>query len=57
MKKFDLPQDKNPSVITARIAFEEVLRNGARKMLQEAIENEVFEYIQHHQALRDEKNI
>jgi len=45
MKKFDLPQDKNPSGISPRCALEEVLRNGARKMLQEAIEAEVVEYI------------
>jgi hypothetical protein len=46
MKKFDLPQDKNPSEISPRSALDEVLRNGARKMLQEAIEVEVAEYIQ-----------
>ena len=41
MKKFDLPQDKNPSGISPRSALEEVLREGAKKMLQEAIETEV----------------
>jgi len=46
MKKFVLPQDKNPSEISPRSAFEEVVREGARKMLQEAIETEVAEYIQ-----------
>jgi putative transposase len=54
MKKFDLPQDKNPSVISPRSALEEVLRSGARKMLQEAIEAEVAEYIENYQDLRDE---
>lgn len=44
MKKFDLPQDKNPAGIPLRSALEEVLREGAKKMLQEAIENEVAEY-------------
>ena len=31
MKKFALPQDKNPSEISARSALEEVLRDGAKK--------------------------
>ncbi|MGH2639190.1 MAG: IS256 family transposase [Rhabdochlamydiaceae bacterium] len=56
MKKFVLPQDKNPSGISPRSALEEVLREGARKMLQEAIETEVAEYIQACQELRDEMN-
>ena len=41
MKKITLPQDKNPSGISARSALDEILREGARKMLQEAIEDEV----------------
>ncbi len=56
MKKFDLSEDKNPSEISPRCALEEVLRTGARKMLQEAIEAEVAEYIQNYQDLRDAKN-
>lgn len=56
MKKFDLPQDKNPSGISARSAFDEVLRQGARRMLQEAIEAEVAEYIGKCQEIKDEKN-
>lgn len=44
MSKFTLPQPKNPSVIPARSALEEVLRVGAKKLLQEAIENEVLEF-------------
>lgn len=43
MKKFVLQQDKNPSEIQARSALEEVLREGAKKLLQEAIEVEVAE--------------
>ena len=35
-------------------ALEEVLRAGARQMLQSAIENEVAEYIEQHTELRDE---
>lgn len=56
MKKFDLPQDKNPSEISVRSAFDEVLRQGARRMLQEAIEAEVAEYIGKCRELKDEKN-
>ncbi len=33
MKKCDLSQNKNPSGISVQSALEEVLRNGARKML------------------------
>ena len=54
MKKFALPEDKNLSGISVRSALEEVLRDGARKMLQEAIENEVLEYIQQACELRNE---
>lgn len=56
MKKFVLPQDKNPSGISPRSALEEVLRDGARKMLQEAIETEVAEYVLACQEQRDEMN-
>jgi transposase-like protein len=56
MKEFDLPQDKNPSGISPRSALEEVLREGAKKMLQEAIETEVAEYVRTRQELRDEMN-
>jgi transposase-like protein len=56
MKKFALPQDKNPSEISARSALEEVLREGAKKLLQEAIENEVIEYVQKFQEIKDEMN-
>ena len=56
MKKFALPKDKNPSEVSIRSALEDVLREGARKILQEAIENEVLEYVQRFQEMRDEKN-
>jgi putative transposase len=46
MKKFAFPEDKNLSNISFKSVLDDVLRDGARKMLQEAIENEVFEYIQ-----------
>jgi transposase-like protein len=38
-------------------ALEVVLREGATRMLQQAIENEVAEYIQAHQGLRDEAGL
>ena len=56
MKKFVLPQDKNPSVISTRSALDEVLRDGAKKLLQEAIEIEVAEYVQRFQELKDSVN-
>jgi hypothetical protein len=56
MKNFVLPQDKNLPGISARSALEEVLRDGARKMLQAAIENEVADYVEHFKDLKDEMN-
>lgn len=56
MKKITLSQDKNPSGISARSALDEMLREGARKMLQEAIEAEVDLYVQNSRELRDEMN-
>ncbi len=51
-----LSEDKNPSESSARSALEEILRDGAQKMLQEAIENEVLEYVQKFQEMKDEMN-
>lgn len=56
MKKFVLPQDKNPPMISTRSALDEVLRNGAKKLLQEAIEIEVAEYVRGFQELKDDMN-
>lgn len=56
MRKFVLEQDKNPSVISPRSALDEVLRKGAKKLLQEAIEMEVAEYVQQFQELKDAMN-
>lgn len=56
MEKFAQLQDKNLSGISTRSALEETLRDGARKMLQEAIESEVIEYVQQLQNHRDENN-
>jgi len=56
MEKFAHPQDINPSGISARSVLEETLRDGARRMLQEAIEFEVFEYVKQFQDHRDGMN-
>lgn len=56
MKKFTLLQVKNPSETPARSALEEVLRDGAKRLLQEAIEYEVFEYVQKFKEIKDEMN-
>lgn len=42
MEKFAHPKDKNLSGISIRSTLEETLRDGARRMLQEAIESEVI---------------
>ena len=39
----------------SRSALDEVLRSGAQRMLQKAIENEVAEYIEIHRELRDDR--
>lgn len=39
----------------SKAALEEILRDGARKLLQEAIENEVREYIERQSDIRDEQ--
>lgn len=51
MKQHVKIEEKNPF----GNALEEVLREGARKMLQQAIENEVTEFIREHQQITDEK--
>lgn len=56
MKKFTITEDKTLSDISARSMLEDVLRDGAKKMLQKAIENEVLEYIQQASELRNEMN-
>jgi len=56
MKKFTLPEVKDPSINAARSALEEVLRTGAKRLLQEAIENEVLEYVQQYQEMKNRAN-
>lgn len=50
-----IPRQKaNQLVKEAKLGLEEILRQGARNMLQQAIENEVSEYIDKHNHLLDE---
>jgi putative transposase len=56
MKKFTLPQVKNPSEIPTPSVLEEVLRNGAKRLVQEAIEYEFLEYVQKFKEIKDEMN-
>jgi len=56
MKKITGPQNEHPGVFSSRTALEAVLREGARKLLQEAIENEVSEYIEQFREMKDEMN-
>ncbi len=54
MKQDTRNQSEERIVDEMKSALDELLREGARKMLQQAIENEVAEYLQAHQGIRDE---
>lgn len=54
MKNATERQGQSPEENEFNNALEEVLREGVRKMLQSAIENEVSEYIEKHSSLKDE---
>jgi len=47
-------QSEERIVVEMKSALDELLREGARQMLQQAIENEVAEYLEAHQLIRDE---
>ena len=54
-KKPTVIEYRNPGVaLAARDALTEVLRSGARELLQQAIEAEVAEFIAQHRELKDE---
>ena len=55
MSKCNSKERKNPEEISPKSLLEEILREGARKMLQAAIENEVEEYIVKNQLERDDR--
>jgi hypothetical protein len=44
-----------PTSITSRNVLTDILRQGAQKMLAEAIENEVAEYLDRHSCIRDDQ--
>jgi len=53
---YTIPKEKTVQLVNeAKLGLEEILREGARKMLQQAIENEIDEYIEEHRGLRDER--
>lgn len=56
MKKLAQLKDINPSDISVRTVLEDILRDGARRLLQEAIEYEVLEYVQKFKEEKDEMN-
>ena len=55
-KKPTVIEYRNPGVaLAARDALTEVLRSGARELLQQAVEAEVTEFITQHRELKDER--
>ena len=56
MKNLSEAKDINLPEISPRSALEEVLRDGARRLLQEAIEQEVLEYVQQFKEEKDTMN-
>lgn len=55
MKQDTRNQSEERIVVEMKSALDELLREGARQMLQQAIENEVAEYLEAHQRIFDEK--
>ena len=47
--------DTQPMSISSRDVLTDILRQGAQKMLAEAIENEVVEYLDRHACMRDDQ--
>ena len=54
MKKNSNPEMKNGPEESSRSVLEELLKEGARKLLQQAIENEIGEYLERYAHERDE---
>lgn len=57
MKKYNAHASGNPEETTVQVAIEEVLRDGARKMLQNAIECEVDDYLHRYSPEKDGKGL
>ncbi len=56
MKNHILTQENNHASNAFNNALEETLREGASKLLQQAIENEVNEYLEKHMHLKGDDN-
>lgn len=54
MKKNSNPETSTGPEETSRSVLEELLKEGARKLLQQAIENEIGEYLERYAHERDE---
>ncbi len=55
VKNNDANGERKQAEETPKSVLEEIIREGARKLLQAAIENEVAEYIDHYKHLKDER--
>ena len=55
MKNVTLMAERSRVEEESKTALEGILRDGARRLLREAIENEVREYIEQHGEIRDEE--
>ena len=55
MRKSTVTEEISPEKEAVASVLEEVLRSGARQMLQAAIENEVTEYLEQYRNMTDEK--
>ncbi len=54
MKENLILEDKNRPSTEFKNSLEEVLREGARKLLEQAIENEIQDYIEQFKKLKTE---
>lgn len=55
MNHYNHKSRPSPQELSSGDVLEDILREGARKMLQAAIENEVAEYLEKHEELRDDQ--
>lgn len=55
MKNNTVTEPKSPEAIEARSTLEDILKEGARTLLQTAIEHEVSEFIQRYKGVTDEQ--
>ena len=56
MREDNLVEYRNPGIaLPVADLLTEVLRNGARELLQQAVESEVAEFIERHRELKDER--